>query len=189
MLRLEWRSRRTALQIEIAGSRGRRNGAIRVHAYDGGGAPASGCGLRLQCRANPGRPGPRGEGLGGARGISRAGDHRIHLRRSFPASGSPAGRLAALDQILRKSRALFSGVAVIGMPLPVDDQLFNCAVVLHQGRALGAVPKSFIPNYKEFYEGRWFASAATARSRTVRLNGEDVPFGTDLLFQAADAGA
>ncbi len=97
------------------------------------------------------------------------------------------GALTALDEILRKSRAHFSGVAVLGIPLPVDDQLFNCAVVLQQGRALGAVPKSFIPNYKEFYEGRWFASAATARSRTVRLNGEDVPFGTDLLFQAADA--
>ena len=65
----------------------------------------------------------------------------------------------------------------------------NCSIApsFFTRAALGAVPKSFIPNYKEFYEGRWFASAATARSRTVRLNGEDVPFGTDILFQAADA--
>src|SRR5947199_39996 len=76
------------------------------------------------------------------------------------------------------------GVAVVGLPLLIDDQLFNCAAVLHRGRVLGVVPKSFIPNYKEFYEGRWFAAAATARSRQVLLNGETVPFGGDLLFAA-----
>src|SRR5262249_50751756 len=54
------------------------------------------------------------------------------------------------------------------------------------GRILGVVPKSFIPNYKEFYERRWFAAAATARSRRVALLGEEVPFGTDLLFDATD---
>jgi NAD+ synthase (glutamine-hydrolysing) len=97
------------------------------------------------------------------------------------------GSLAALDLILRKTRALYSGVAVVGMPLTVDDQLFNCAIIFQEGRALGVVPKSFIPNYKEFYEGRWFASAATARSQCIRLNSEDVPFGTDLLFQASEA--
>jgi NAD+ synthase (glutamine-hydrolysing) len=105
----------------------------------------------------------------------------------FQQSTLQRGALAALDLILRKSRALYSGAAVVGVPLAVDDQLFNCAVVFQEGRALGAVPKSFIPNYKEFYEGRWFASAATARSRSIRLCGEDVPFGTDLLFQAFEA--
>ena len=66
----------------------------------------------------------------------------------------------------------------------MDDQLFNCAAVLHRGRVLGVVPKSFIPNYKEFYEGRWFAAAATARSSEIVLGGSRVPFGTDLLFDA-----
>src|SRR5205807_8349475 len=79
-----------------------------------------------------------------------------------------------------------SGLAAVGLPLAVDDQVFNCAAVLHRGRLLGLVPKSFIPNFKEFYEGRWFAAAATARSRAVTVLGETVPFGTDRLFAADD---
>src|SRR5258706_531867 len=74
-----------------------------------------------------------------------------------------------------------------GMPLAVDARLFNCAAVIHRGAVLGVAPKCFPPNYKEFYEGRWFSPAATARSSSVRLNGKDVPFGADLLF-AADGG-
>ncbi len=96
------------------------------------------------------------------------------------------GALDALQQLVRDSASAFSGIAIVGLPLVVDDQLFNCAAVLHQGRLLGVVPKSFIPNYKEFYERRWFAAAATARSRTVTLGGDTVPFGTDRLFTAAD---
>lgn len=96
------------------------------------------------------------------------------------------GALAALAHVARAGAAAFSGLAVVGLPLALDDQLFNCAALLHRGRILGLVPKSFIPNYKEFYEGRWFAAAATARSRQFRLQGEVIPFGTDQLFEAAD---
>jgi NAD+ synthase (glutamine-hydrolysing) len=94
--------------------------------------------------------------------------------------------LAALEHVTRASDAAFSGVAILGLPLAVDDQLFNCAAVLHRGRLLGVVPKSFIPNYKEFYERRWFAAAATARSARVVLNGTEVPFGTQQLFEGTD---
>ena len=97
------------------------------------------------------------------------------------------GALEALGRILREGASVFSGVAVVGLPLAVDDQVFNCAAVLCRGQLLGVVPKSFIPNYKEFYEGRWFAAAATARSRDVILLGATVPFGTDRLFAATDA--
>ncbi len=96
------------------------------------------------------------------------------------------GALAALRQIARAGRSVFSGLALVGLPVAVDDQVFNCAALVHQGRVLGIVPKSFLPNYKEFYEGRWFAAAATARSRQVLLDGTPVPFGTDQLFEAAD---
>src|SRR5262245_12156998 len=96
------------------------------------------------------------------------------------------GAVAALDHLARASASAFSGLAVVGLPLPVDDQLFNCAAVLHRGRILGVVPKSFLPHYKEFYEPRWFTPAATARSREVVLHGGTVPFGTDLLFAATD---
>jgi NAD+ synthase (glutamine-hydrolysing) len=98
------------------------------------------------------------------------------------------GALDALSRVVREGADVFSGVAVVGLPLAVDDQVFNCAAVVHRGRVLGMVPKSFIPNYKEFYEGRWFAAAATARSREVPLLGSAVPFGTDRLFAADDVG-
>src|SRR5215475_9962256 len=96
------------------------------------------------------------------------------------------GAVASLLRLAGESRNVFSGLAVVGLPLVVDDQLFNCAAVLHRGTLLGIVPKSFIPNYKEFYEGRWFAAAATARSRAVELGGATIPFGTDYLFEATD---
>src|SRR6516165_8509929 len=94
--------------------------------------------------------------------------------------------LKALARVVAAGRDKFSGLAVVGLPIAIDEQLFNCAAVFHRGRVLGVVPKSFIPNYKEFYERRWFSAAATARSRTVLLNGAEVPFGTDRLFAAAD---
>jgi predicted amidohydrolase len=104
----------------------------------------------------------------------------------FQQAALQKGALAALEQITDASRTQFSGLAVLGLPLAVDDQLFNCAALIQNGQILGLVPKSFIPNYKEFYEGRWFAAAATARSRQVVLNGVTVPFGTAQLFQAQD---
>ena len=91
-----------------------------------------------------------------------------------------------LDILVRKTANEFAGVAIVGLPVAVDDQLFNCAAVLHRGRILGLVPKSFLPNYKEFYEARWFAAAATARSRSIVLGSAEVPFGTHLLFHASD---
>ena len=96
------------------------------------------------------------------------------------------GAIEALLHLTRAGAEVFSGLALVGLPLVVDDQLFNCAAVLYRGRILGLVPKSFIPNYKEFYEGRWFAAAATARSRKIDLAGVTIPFGTDYLFAAED---
>src|SRR5262249_29763637 len=91
------------------------------------------------------------------------------------------GALSSLKGLARQAGETFSGLAVVGLPVAVDDQLFNCAAILHRGQILGLVPKSFIPNYKEFYEGRWFAAAATARSREVSLGGRTIPFGSALL--------
>jgi len=96
-----------------------------------------------------------------------------------------AARQALLD-LAMASADVYPGVAVVGLPLLVDDQLFNCAAVLHRGRVLGVVPKSYLPNYKEFYEARWFAPAAQARGADVVLGDRAVPFGTGLLFAATD---
>ncbi len=103
--------------------------------------------------------------------------------------GQPVLLRAALEALIRvaaEGGRIYSGLAFVGLPVVLDDHVFNCAAVLHRGRILGIVPKSFIPNYKEFYEGRWFAAAATAHSREVIIGGTTVPFGTDRLFAAGD---
>jgi NAD+ synthase (glutamine-hydrolysing) len=96
------------------------------------------------------------------------------------------GAVDALEHLARESSSLFSGLAVVGLPLAVDDMVFNCACVLHRGKVLGIVPKSFLPNYKEFYEARWFAPAIKANCREIGVAGQTVPFGTDRLFAAED---
>ncbi|NUP86589.1 MAG: NAD(+) synthase [Burkholderiaceae bacterium] len=89
----------------------------------------------------------------------------------------------ALATVIEGSRA-HAVLAVVGLPLRVQQRLYNCAAVVHMGRLLGVVPKSYLPNYAEFYEARQFNAAATASAREVTLAGQTVPFGADLLFQA-----
>ena len=74
--------------------------------------------------------------------------------------------------------------AVVGLPLCIDNQLFNCAVAIYKGTILGVVPKSCLPNYGEFYEKRWFSSAKQLLSKEMLLCGQKVPVGTDLIFSA-----
>ncbi len=93
---------------------------------------------------------------------------------------------AALERIVSASREL-NLAAVVGMPVRADQMLFNCAVAVSRGRILGAVPKSFLPNYREFYEKRQFAPADAARSREIEIAGvRGVPFGTNLLFACGE---
>jgi NAD+ synthase (glutamine-hydrolysing) len=75
-------------------------------------------------------------------------------------------------------------VIVVGAPLLNGNRLYNCAVVIHRGRVLGVVPKSFLPNYREFYERRWFTSGAGLSGRDIEVAGLTAPFGTDLLFES-----
>ncbi|GAB3572423.1 NAD(+) synthase [Amycolatopsis endophytica] len=76
------------------------------------------------------------------------------------------------------------GVFAIGAPQRIDGRLFNCGIVVHRGQVLGAVPKSYLPSYREFYEKRQFVAGRDAVSERVRVAGQDVPFGSDLLFAA-----
>jgi len=75
-----------------------------------------------------------------------------------------------------------TSVVIVGMPVRVQSHLFNTAVVLQGGHILGVVPKTHLPNNNEFYEKRWFTSGVLADSKTITLSGEQVPFGTDILF-------
>ncbi len=92
---------------------------------------------------------------------------------------------AAIGEIAQASTSLKT-VIVFGAPLEQGGRLYNVAVVVHAGRVLGVIPKSFLPNYREFYEGRYFASGAHVAGQTIRLGEADVPFGTDLVFDAED---
>jgi NAD+ synthase (glutamine-hydrolysing) len=91
---------------------------------------------------------------------------------------------AAVLQIAEASTGL-SPVLLIGAPLRHNGRLYNCAIAIADGRLLGVVPKSYLPNYREFYEKRWFASGLSIIGKTMRLGGEDVPFGVDLLFASS----
>jgi NAD+ synthase (glutamine-hydrolysing) len=93
--------------------------------------------------------------------------------------------LEALRTLVMATRDLPLALAV-GLPVQADGRLFNCAVLVHRGCILGAVPKTYLPNYREFYEKRQFAPGAQAVSPTLRLLGQDVPFGPRLLFAARD---
>jgi len=91
--------------------------------------------------------------------------------------------LGALRDLVAASTGL-STALVVGAPLRADGLLFNCAVVVCEGTVRGVVPKSYLPNYREFYEKRYFAAARDTAARQIRLLGQDVAFGPDLLFDA-----
>ena len=91
---------------------------------------------------------------------------------------------AALMRVMAATREL-PVVAVVGLPLRVHDALFNCAAVVQGGALLGVVPKTYLPNYREFYELRQFTPGRVARFDRVDVAGQrDVPFGSDLVFRA-----
>jgi NAD+ synthase (glutamine-hydrolysing) len=90
----------------------------------------------------------------------------------------------ALATVVAESGNLLP-LIVLGAPLRHRNRIYNCAVAIHRGRILGVVPKSYPPTYREFYEGRQIASGAGERGE-IRVAGEVVPFGPDLLFDAED---
>ncbi|WP_347258703.1 NAD(+) synthase [Methylocaldum sp.] len=90
---------------------------------------------------------------------------------------------AALSRLVEESESL-TPVLLVGAPLRFEGKLFNCAVVIYRGRVLGIVPKSYLPNYREFYEKRQFTSGRAAVSREMRFLNSRVPFGADLIFRA-----
>ena len=75
-----------------------------------------------------------------------------------------------------------TAVIIVGMPVRVQSNLYNTAVVLQGGHILGIVPKTHLPNNNEFYEKRWFTSGGLVDKQTISIAGEQIPFGTDLLF-------
>ncbi|RRN61981.1 NAD(+) synthase [Caulobacter sp. 602-1] len=84
---------------------------------------------------------------------------------------------------LAEASADLAPMIVVGAPLRDGGRLYNTAVAIQGGRVLGVVPKSFLPNYREFYERRWFTPGAGVTGKTLALAGQSAPFGTDVLFR------
>ncbi|HEV7255204.1 MAG TPA: NAD(+) synthase [Mesorhizobium sp.] len=90
---------------------------------------------------------------------------------------------AALGRLVEASRELFP-IFAVGAPVRAAGRLFNAGVVIHRGKILGVVPKSFLPNYREFYEKRHFSPGTDIRGKELPLCGQCPPFGVDLLFRS-----
>ncbi|MDB5466854.1 MAG: glutamine-dependent synthetase, partial [Phenylobacterium sp.] len=131
--------------------------------------------------------------------LAREGHDRGVDLMLFPELGISAYAIDDLflqDTLLRRVEAELVALAaasvelapvlVVGAPVQHNGRLYNCAVVIARGRILGVVPKSFLPNYREYYENRWFAPGAGVVGLELQLAGQAVPFGTDLIFSAAD---
>ena len=92
---------------------------------------------------------------------------------------------AGIAQLVEASRTL-RPVFVVGAPVRRNGRLYNCGVAIARGKILGVTPKSFLPNYREYYENRWFAPGGGLFGLDVKLAGQTAPFGTDLIFAASD---
>lgn len=90
-----------------------------------------------------------------------------------------------LIRILNDTRQM-DIISILGMPVACNGALLNVAVVIQKGKVLGVIPKTYLPNYKEFYEKRWFTSACEVHESSIRLCGQVVPMGRNLLFETAD---
>jgi NAD+ synthase (glutamine-hydrolysing) len=131
--------------------------------------------------------------------LARQGDVESCDLMLFPELGLSAYAIDDLflqDALLKRVEAEVAGlvrasaklkpVLVVGAPVAHNGRLYNCAIAISRGRILGVVPKSFLPNYREYYEKRWFAAGAGVTGLTIRLAGQEAPFGTDLVFEAED---
>ena len=91
----------------------------------------------------------------------------------------------AIAQVVAASADLMT-VLVVGAPLVQGNRVYNCAVVIQRGSIMGVAPKSYLPNYREFYERRWFAPGDDRELEWITVAGQDVRFGPDLIFRCLD---
>ncbi|HUO73959.1 MAG TPA: NAD(+) synthase [Solirubrobacteraceae bacterium] len=106
-------------------------------------------------------------------------DDLLHQEALLDAVREALGRIVAASAEMRP-------LIVVGAPLEAERGLFNTAVMIHRGRVLGVVPKSYLPEYREYYEKRQFRAARDLIGDRIPLLGEPVPFGADLLFASTD---
>ena len=117
----------------------------------------------------------------------------ILLTPELSLTGYTCGDMFLQDKLLKESLNTLEEIkettkdkdiiVLVGIPLEIDNELYNCATVLEKGKILGVIPKTFIPNYNEFYEARWFSSSKNLKRNKINLLGEEVPVSTNLLFR------
>ncbi len=95
----------------------------------------------------------------------------------------------ALFRIAKETASIIGLTTVVGVPIRYNNDLYNCAAVISEGKVRALIPKQFMPTYSEFYEGRWFASGKKAAGAIITLYGEEIPFGADILLEDAESGA
>ncbi|MGN6609707.1 MAG: NAD(+) synthase [Jatrophihabitans sp.] len=113
-------------------------------------------------------------------GLSSYAIDDLHLQQAL---------LDAVEDAVEQVRAASADLApllLVGAPLRRNNRLYNTALAISRGRILGVVPKTYLPNYREYYEKRWFAPGGDVVGEQITVAGETVPFGTDLLFAATD---
>ena len=93
--------------------------------------------------------------------------------------------LNSLNRICEATKEL-SVIVIVGLPVEVSNHLYNMAVVVSGGRIFGAVPKTFLPNYNEFYEKRWFSSSVELKEKSITLCNNHIPVGINLVFKTPD---
>lgn len=98
--------------------------------------------------------------------------NRTLLNAAYDGLRSIAAETVAIDAMI-----------VVGTPFVVNNQAYNCAAVIHGGKIRAIVPKTYLPEYDEFYEKRWWSYPSGATPSTVVFDGEEIPFGTDLIMQ------
>lgn len=90
--------------------------------------------------------------------------------------------LVSLSEICKASTQS-AIIAIVGLPVEIGNKLYNTAAVVAGGQVLGMVPKTFLPNYNEFYDKRWFSSSCNLKQKSIQILGQDVPVGIDIIFQ------
>lgn len=140
---------------------------------------------------------PSSNAQAACKSLKQFADSDVVLFAELSITGYTCGDLFAQDALLKSAVEQLSQIAeatrgseqlvVVGLPLRVEDRLYNAAAVIHAGEVIGIVPKQYLPNYQEFYEARWFAAADGTEPPMVELPGlGEIPFGIDLLFERGD---
>lgn len=93
---------------------------------------------------------------------------------------------SAIKNLVKISKHVENELVFVGIPLRIDNELFNCAAVLNNKEIIAIIPKTYIPNYNEFYEMRYFSSSNNLKSKMINIDGKDIPVGNNILIRSND---